>query len=191
MISLTAREMLIAQRLSSNVFAALLKDYGITDKIEDMLRPYITQIQAAVEKAAAEDDGEGKHHRKLEGLISRFDGLTLKAHLADMASNRIPDNLRLVLKKEDFKITVHLKDDSRALYWSNAMYDPLGNEIILNFNLALARHIANDPRELNRFRKDTDRFGETVKHEVTHALRDAETRVIRKFVKKKMTDPKV
>ena len=149
-------------RHSRNRAGALLEDFGVTDGLFNLIEPTLVKIT----KFAKRDE---------VGKIGSMDKSS-RGTLLDVATKKVPDEMRDVLDGVDFKIEFKNVDGSK--FWGNARYRPKQNLLLITYNTGLPLWLeANDIWQENkdRFIRDVKRTDLTLRHEVTHAVRDAQT----------------
>ena len=161
-------------KIAENVVAHLLPDYGISDALMAIVKPHIKAIKAMVEKGDVV--GLEKYEFKKEGILGDFLN-------ADMISeNQFLWNMGYVISFGRYYIRK----------WSDAGYNAVQHVIILRYDMDIPIQVANShPEWKDQFVRDLYRAEMTIRHEVTHAVRDSQTHHIEKFVDKMKSDQKV
>jgi hypothetical protein len=166
---------MIASRI---VESALLKDYGISEALSDKV-----WNQLGLKKIA-------NAFYKGDWLTAMTIGKSspqITGDLIDLAKN-IPREKQEIYK--DLRYDASIVSDTNKNYWSLNKYNPTSKVIVLWFNAALPANLISDgsgyikPEYLERLHNDVRRYDISIRHEVTHALRDAETHHLETFVKR-------
>jgi len=157
--------------------AALLNDYGISDALVSMVEPVVRRLRKHLQKGeldAARD------------VYKRWDG-----KLADLADGSIPADLREVLESYTYDMGVgpfvFEKSKSRVERVYYARYDPFKNKVLVFWNTdyplqAKAAGVWGKKKRI--VLKRLANFDLSVQHEVSHAVRDAETQRIKTYMER-------
>ena len=161
-------------RIAERLVAKLLEDYGITKNLYKKIKKHIDDIYEALKA----DDID-----KLRALETKLGGKEVKGFLAELSS-RLPEDVAKALI--GMKYRVRFVDMARG-YWHDAGYIPGKNEISIKYNVYLPAVVAGTG-ERDKLLKDIARTRMTMRHEVTHAIRDAMTGHIKEFIDRARKD---
>jgi len=157
---------------SESITAKLLDDYGISDALSRKLKPIMADILRSYKKG----DYEGP---------LKYKGRRLAGRLVDIADRDMPEDLRHAISEFEYEVKFGLLTQN---IWSDNNYHVGENKVILIYNLALVPVLVQYG-EFDRYRskifRDIRRYPVSIRHEVTHALRDAMTGHIRRYVERR------
>jgi hypothetical protein len=170
----------MSDRVASNHVSGLLNDYGISRKIaaEVLLKFDFRGLLRAIKKR---DMDFLEKYSKKQDVIS--------GHLADYAPAQA---LKEHPSLQDIGLRITLDNKGDPYYWSDASYTPSENFVSIVFFAGTPKMVVRySPSQSDRLSVDISRFHATIRHEVTHALRDNKTRHIGKFTERMMKDKSV
>lgn len=168
-------------KIAMRVEAALLEDYGMANGLARLIKADMEAIIRATKKGDVD-------------TVRAYAGRLHTGYLTKLATRRIPDELREKYAKVTYKIGF---ESSWNDYWGETAYRPDGSLIIAVYNVGIAERILmmSNPAErkanLEKLIRDMSRYELTMRHEVTHALRDAQTGSIGEYVDRMMRDNQV
>jgi len=158
--------------------AKLINDYGISDALAKIVKPMMADIVRSYSKG----DYEGP---------LKYKGKEWRGFLRELATKKMPDEVWDALEFHTYRIK--FVSSSRD-YLHDASYTPNEKNVRLLYNVGLIPElIKHDEFRGNKAKIITDlrRYASTIKHEVTHAVRDAMTGHITEFIQKMKKDKKV
>jgi len=157
-------------KTASSHMAKLMDDYGISNTLAKKIKPIISDIV----KMYKNDDVEG---------ALKYDSKTFKGTLLSVAK-RVPDDMEDALS--GYRYEIRFKDGrplGRTI--AEAMYIPSQKlvRVVYDVGLAVELGMAMFKSYKSRIIRDFERYELSLKHETTHAVRDAVTGHIRKYTK--------
>ena len=167
-------------RVAQDVLGALLNDYDMADALAHKVWSELGLKNVVI--------AFDKHDWNAAWAIGRTRP-HIEGTLVDLAKN-IPDDRREMYK--ELRYDASIVSDSSMNHWSLNRYGPASKVITLWFNAQLPLNIMDNgsikPEYLARLHYDVRRYDVSIRHEVTHALRDAETHHLERFTKKSDKD---
>jgi len=174
------------EKIASRICVAkLLKDYGISDSIYALVK---SRFDKMLELISEPLEDEGKLSRELGLLEKGFKG-TLLEH-----GKRVPRKLEGLLK--NFKYEFAIKRGGSMKFVDDAAYYAQDKTLKFKYNPQIIMMIigfggSDRKRNLALLKRDIAKVLMTIRHEVTHAIRDANTGHIERYVSKMQADPRV
>lgn len=167
-----ARELV---KLARELDAALFPDFGIVDGIMKRIKPELSKIR----KLVLNEDAKGL--RKLNFDVS--------GSITDIADNSMPTEMRDDLEDRGFSWSVRTIK-MRATKFRLAAYDPGRRQLTIDFNTEFFKYVDIE-RHKTKLLQDISKTDVSVRHEVTHLLRDAATGNIDRYIEKLQKDESV
>jgi BMFP domain-containing protein YqiC len=149
--------------VANELTAKLLDDHGIANRIMAMIHPILQKFKYLVTKEEFEKASQVSY--------------SYLGKLADFANGKIETNvgLRITMRNEGTNI------------WLDPEYDTFENEIRLTFNTGIPMQLIGQKvweKYRMQFYRDMDRAIVSIRHEVTHALRNEVTHHMEKKYRK-------
>ena len=168
--------------VAKDVLGALLEDYGISDALSEKIwnELGLKKLSDCFSNADwYKADEIGEKNPKIAGL------------LVDLAKD-IPDDKRKVYGELRYEVEIVSVNEAR---YANNFYEPAKKRILISYNAGLPMVLKDNggisAKLHSQLKRDIARFDVSVRHEVTHALRDAETGHISKFTQKMSGNPQL
>jgi hypothetical protein len=154
--------------------AKLLPDYGMTKAIMEKLRLPLDRMTRLIEIEDA---------KRLSRISTSVGG-----KVSDLADSTIPPEFKEYLDKEKYRWDVKF-GTFMGDFLKLAQYNPHNKIILIYFNTALPLSIGKYFwRKKDKALRDLEKTDVTVRHELTHLLRDAQTGHLKREVDKRKVD---
>jgi len=161
-------------KIAADIMSHLLDDYGVTNALTKLVKPHITTVKKLFD--AGDTGALGSYYYNKEGKLGDLPGI-----------KKSPENKFIM--DIGYKI---LFAEGNGNCWSLVGYNPLSKYILLQYDiLAAVNCLTTCPQYNDIFKRDIARFDVSIRHEVTHAIRDAHTHHIKKFMERSKTDKKL
>jgi len=165
--------------------AAILEDYGLSNSIWLIIAPTVKKIQnlAGADKCV-----------DINNIEEKFGGSIL-----DLFHNEMPPELTQLLDEGDYQWEVEFAQNY-GVFAFRAAYRPLSNLLYLKFNTALPLEMSMSTihnssgnawkAQKTYYMRSISRMPLSIRHEINHLLRDAQTGHLKEWAKK-ANDPVV